>query len=308
MGDLHRVEREAVVSLRWAALRACLGLSGLFVVGYSLTNFITSKRSDVGVWMYEWERYIPFVPLMIIPYMSIDLFFVAAPFLCADRAELRVLSKRIAMAIVVACIIFLLLPLKLGFERPPADGWLGAIFDWFRALDKPHNLFPSLHIALRTILAELYARHTRGLLRWASHIWFSLIGLSTLLTYQHHVIDIVGGFALAVVCFYAIPTQRLRQRAPASARIAIYYALGAALAVGLAAALRRYEGFILLWPAAALGLTAAAYFGLGPFDLSQARWPARPGGANPARPGPGWPMALASPLRAAQPPVGSGRS
>ena len=28
--------------------------------------------------------YIPFVPLMIIPYMSIDLFFAAAPFICSD--------------------------------------------------------------------------------------------------------------------------------------------------------------------------------------------------------------------------------
>ena len=39
-------------------------------------------------------------------------------------------------------------------------GW-GAVFGWFFAADLPYNLFPSLHIALRTILAETYARHTR---------------------------------------------------------------------------------------------------------------------------------------------------
>ncbi|MCI0362373.1 MAG: dual specificity protein phosphatase family protein [Phycisphaerales bacterium] len=156
------------------------------------------------------------------------------------------------------------MPLRLGVERPPADGWLGPIFDWFRAMDKPHNLFPSLHIALRTILAELYARHTRGVLRWMSHIWFSLIGLSTLLTYQHHVIDIVGGFALALVCLYAVPAEAAGVRTPANFRIARYYVAGAAIVAALAVAFWQYEGWILLWPVTSLSLVAAAYLGSGP--------------------------------------------
>ena len=36
----------------------------------------------------------------------------------------------------------------------------------------------------------------------ASHIWFCLIGFSTVLTYQHHIVDVVAGFILAAVCFY----------------------------------------------------------------------------------------------------------
>src|SRR4029453_2314774 len=130
VGHLHSVDREARVSLRWAALRASVLLSGLFVVAYSTTNWITSLRSDTHVWMYSWERFIPFVPLMIVPSIWIHLFFVLGPFVCADRQELRVLTRRIALAIVVACTIFLLIPLRLGFERPPAPGVLGAVFDW----------------------------------------------------------------------------------------------------------------------------------------------------------------------------------
>ena len=34
--------------------------------------------------------------------------------------------------------------------------------------------------------------------------WFVLIGLSPLLTHRHHLIDILGGFALAGVCFLFI--------------------------------------------------------------------------------------------------------
>jgi membrane-associated phospholipid phosphatase len=38
-------------------------------------------------------------------------------------------------------------------------------------------------------------------MRVASHIWFCLIGFSIVLTYQHHIVDVVAGFILAAVCF-----------------------------------------------------------------------------------------------------------
>ena len=67
---------------------------------------MAAHRGDVGTWYYAWERFIPFVPLMIVPYMSIDLFFVAAPFVCSTPDELRILARRIAFAILVAGVFF----------------------------------------------------------------------------------------------------------------------------------------------------------------------------------------------------------
>ena len=238
-------------------------LSALFLVVYGFCNWFTSRRSDVGTLYFEWERHIPFIPLMIVPYMSIDLFFVAAPFFCRDDREVRVLSRRISLGIVVAGVCFLLFPLRFAFERPAAVGWLGAVFDWFRGMDKPFNLLPSLHITLRTILAEHYARHTRGIWRVASLVWFSLIGFSTLFTYQHHVLDLAGGFALAGYCFYAVRETPWKLPVVVNWRVGGCYAFGAAALLVVASMVWPW-GSVLLWGVVALGLVSAAYFGLGP--------------------------------------------
>ena len=249
--------------MRRAAARTAAALSVLFLVVYGTCNWITAHRTGVGTWYFAWERRIPFVPAMIVPYMSIDAFFVAAPFLCRDRTELRVFARRVTVAILVAGACFLAMPLRFAFERPAVSGWLGTVFSAFRSLDQPFNLFPSLHITLRTLLAALYARHTRALWRAAGHVWFSLIGLSTVLTYQHHVVDVAGGFVLAALVFYWVREAPVRSPVVPNRRIAWYYSFGAVASVGLAAAAWPWGG-VFLWPAVALGTVAAAYVGVGP--------------------------------------------
>jgi 1-acyl-sn-glycerol-3-phosphate acyltransferase len=245
------------------AARRSGSLALLFIGIYGGCNWITAQRSDVGVLYFEWERLIPFWPLMIVPYLSIDAFFLAAPFLCRDREELGVFSRRISAAIFVAGLCFTLFPLRFGFERPAVDGWLGVLFEGFTSLDRPFNLFPSLHITLAVILAETYARHTRGLTRIAVLAWFALIGLSTILTFQHHVIDLAGGLLLAVIVFYAI-RERDRSSYPATrnVRVGAYYFTGAAAAAALMVLLWPW-GAILAWPALSLAIVSAGYFGLG---------------------------------------------
>lgn len=245
------------------AAKSSAFLSLLFLVVYGGCNWFTSRRADVGLFYFEWERHIPFVPWMIVPYMSIDLFFVSAPFLCRSEEELRVLSRRITFAILVAGACFLLFPLRFAFDQPATSGWLGVVFNAFRGFDKPYNLLPSLHIALRTILAALYARHTRGIMRFSSHVWFSLIGFSTLLTYQHHVMDVVGGFVLSGYCFYLFPDAVAKLPVIGNRRVGLYYATVAVI-LTLVSSFVGLWGLLLFWPVACLSIVAAAYFGLGP--------------------------------------------
>jgi protein-tyrosine phosphatase/membrane-associated phospholipid phosphatase len=239
------------------------GLSVLFLVVYSGTNWLTSLRTDVGTWYFAWERHIPFVPLLILPYFSIDAFFVAAPFLARDRAELSMFARRITLAMVAGSLCFLALPLRFAFERPAASGLVGVLFDAFRSLDRPFNLFPSLHITLLIVLADLYLRRVRGWSRGALGIVFLLIATSTVLTYQHHVIDVAGGIVLGILCCYVIAPPAARVAANGRTALIARYAAGGTAAVALSV-LTWPWGALLLSPATALFIVAAAYAGAGP--------------------------------------------
>jgi predicted protein tyrosine phosphatase len=238
-------------------------LGPFFFLIYGLCNWITAQRSGVGSFYWEWERSIPFVPLMIFPYMSLDLFYAGSTFLCRNRAELLSLARRMVFAILTAGVCFLLFPLRFAFTRPETTGLPGLLFSWLQ-LDAPFNQAPSLHIALLFIVFTPYGRRTTGPLRALLIAWFFLIGISALLTWQHHFIDLPTGVMLTTVTFYLIPEPGtpapLRRASQPHPKLAAVYSAAAALFIVLA----KLWSVLLLWPAVALALVAAAYAGCGP--------------------------------------------
>jgi protein-tyrosine phosphatase/membrane-associated phospholipid phosphatase len=251
--------------MNWRRRQAlvAVALSLLFLVVYGFCNRITAYRSDVHSIYFEWERHIPFVAALIAPYMSIDLFFIGAPFLAATDRELRVFSYRIITAILLAACCFLIFPLRFAFLRPPVHGLLGIAFDGFRKMDLPFNQFPSLHAAFWLILMDLYLKHVKGPLRWLLVGWFVLIIFSTVLTYQHHILDVVGGIGLGIVCIYVYRDIPFRQPLMANIRVGLFYAGGFIVLILLGLFWRPW-GYMLWWPAASLGLNAVGYVWLGP--------------------------------------------
>jgi protein-tyrosine phosphatase len=251
----------SIPALRTEAILLSAILSLLFVFVYGACNALAAARADVGTAFVAWELRIPFVPELIVPYMSIDLFFVASFGLCADRIELRAHARRIAAAILVAGASFLLFPLTTGYLRPEVNGWTGSLFEFLWSFDKPHNLAPSLHVALASLLWPVYARHTRGLARWFVHGWFGLMVASPLFTWQHHVLDVATGAMLGQVCMFAFPERRERALAHSAApnfRVARLYAAGATGIAVVAIVLGSWF-LLLLWPAVSLALIAIAY-------------------------------------------------
>lgn len=251
------------VARPWRRATAWLAFLGpFFFLTYGFANWWTARLPHVGAVVFGWERHIPFWAWTILPYMSLDALYAGSLFLCATRTELDTHARRLLTASVLSVAGFLLFPLQFSFERPATSGFNGALFTALAGFDKPYNQAPSLHISLALLVWLVFARHLRGVARWAAHGWFLLIALSVFTTYQHHVIDGVAGAAVGVLCVYLFPDKSCPAAKAAVTRAHLWlagtYWLGAALCLGLAAGLGGWA-WLLLWPAGALLLVGLAY-------------------------------------------------
>ena len=247
-----------------------LFLTPFFYLSYGAANSIAAGKADVPSIVFAWETQIPFVAWTIIPYWSINAFYGLSLFVCSTRTELDAHARRLVTAQIVAVTCFILFPLKFTFHQPESAGIPGFLFDALTSFDKPFNQAPSLHIALLVILWTLYAKHLPRAARGPLHVWFALVGVSVLTTYQHHFFDIPAGALLGAFCLWLWPEygkSPLATAALASDRrrlvLAARYAIGSGL-LALIAVWTGGAGLWLLWLAVSLGLVAANYAALGP--------------------------------------------
>lgn len=171
---------------------------------------------------------------------------------------------RLLAASLVACRAFLLFPLKFTFTRPETQGMFGWLFRQLEQFDLPYNQAPSLHIILTWLLWLRFRQHLNRQARLVAGAWFLLIAASVLTTWQHHFIDVISGFAVAIIISYVIPMRgqwRWQRPSPHAKRLATKY--GAGGMIFILAGLIIPWGYPLLWPAAALLTVAAGYAGLG---------------------------------------------
>lgn len=219
--NLPRYGAESRRDQRGFAMQWFLVLGAAYASSYWLSNQLTHLRADVGTTVFAWERAIPFVEWTIVPYLSIVLFFVASFFVGQRERDHRDALQRhvvrLALVLIVSLVCFALMPLRFTFERPAATGLTGLLFQALHAFDMPYNRAPSLHISVLVLLWARFLPLVLGWCRVALALWFSLIGVSVLTTYQHHVIDVVGGLLAGGGCLWATNpamhyTKRVLQR------------------------------------------------------------------------------------------------
>jgi len=199
-GGFYRAKRTRPF---WAAVHL-LVQGALSTAVYQACLAWTARRGDAGRLYANWELSIPFIPAMIVPYLSVYLLFILTYFAARDVDELLRTSLRLTCGVMVSAACFLLFPLRSGFVRPPVEG---AFAPWFRLLDSadaPFNMAPSLHVTTTVILGATLAGVARGGWRCAVLAWCAVIVLSTLFTWQHHVIDVITGLTLGLACIVLI--------------------------------------------------------------------------------------------------------
>lgn len=179
-------------------LRAGAPVGVLFALVYFATNWITARRSGNFQLYLDRELAIPFVPGMISVYASV-LILMLLPAVTLTKRQIHALARAVVVTLLVAALAYLLLPADLGFERPAYVPGYDAAYQALYALEMPHNLVPSLHIACSTLLIAAILRNSGSLwIRLGLVLWGAALCVSVLLVHQHHVLDVVSGLLLGL--------------------------------------------------------------------------------------------------------------
>lgn len=168
-----------------------------FCLVYGGADWITAQRATRFPVHWDMERYTPFVPAMIVFYMSLYLLFAAAPFVLRTVQQLNALSATLACVIFVAGLCFLAFPAELAYTMH--RDW-GMWARWYAVADQMnlrYNLVPSLHVTLSLVCVEVFASHAQPAGKRLLWLWGGAIALSTVLTHEHHLLDVATGFLLA---------------------------------------------------------------------------------------------------------------
>lgn len=193
--------------------RALVIFTVTFALVYNFSLWYASQLSDVSSVILSAEEHIPFLPWTIVPYLSSGAFFWGTFSLLKNDYQLEIFLKRVLFMTVAAGIIFIAAPLKYAYARPEIENPLFRGLFWLlEGVDDPYNQSPSLHVAFAfafwTVFRELKSRW-----RPVIAVWLAMVALSTLTTYQHHLIDVFTGSILAHVTFLLFPSEPAQNHA-----------------------------------------------------------------------------------------------
>jgi membrane-associated phospholipid phosphatase len=167
-----------------------------FLPCYFGASLIDTALFQPHVLAAAWERQIPLVEWMIVPYLSIGFTYLL-PLFYLRAAAIGQLSRQLTVAIVLAAVLFILIPTRPDFLPQAFSGVFRPLHALLVGMDVSHNLVPSLHVALAT-LNIWCCRPRAGRLAFLLLLaWLALIAASTVLIHRHHLLDVVTGFALA---------------------------------------------------------------------------------------------------------------
>ena len=179
-------------------LLLCLAFFLFFELTYFATNYLTGLHHFRMHVHSGAELGIPFVPAMAVVYISLNLMLALTPFVLRTWREISPLCVVMTLETLICALLFLLLPVELGFAPQAESGAWGWFCGWVSAVSLKYNNMPSLHVAFAFTAALAFGERCGALGRRLFLLWAGLIAASTLLIHEHHVADVVAGIALAV--------------------------------------------------------------------------------------------------------------
>ncbi|HEX7184019.1 MAG TPA: phosphatase PAP2 family protein [Thermoanaerobaculia bacterium] len=181
------------------------------------------------------DRVIPLQPTWALVYGLLYLFLILLPVLVIRQEEqIRRTVLAYLMVWIAAYVCFLVYPTRA--PRPAkvlGEGFAVWGLRFLYSADPPYNCFPSLHVAHSFVSALACYRVHRGV-GIAAALCASLVGLSTLYTKQHYILDVIAGIFLACVAYIVFLRNDPRAEIPElERRLAPVLALGIIGILGL---------------------------------------------------------------------------
>lgn len=180
----------------------------VFAVVYKFSLWYASQLGEVSSFVFDFEHNIPFLPWTIIPYLSSGFFFIVVFLLIESDEDLKIFLKRVLLMVFFAGLGFILFPLQYSYPKPEIDNNFYASLFWFLdGVDDPYNQSPSLHVAFAFAFWTVF-REIKSPWKNIAGFWLILVALSTLTTFQHHLIDVFTGSLLAHFVFILVPSRQ----------------------------------------------------------------------------------------------------
>lgn len=216
MGDVQRSEGEvscAEVPAFRTRLWNAIAITLYAALTYGVTNAIAQARGTERCIVMPWEHHLPMVSWLVVPYLLVDVLMALTALWATTGEHLRTFRTRILWAFGIGNLIFLVLPLRCNFPRSIPDDWTAPLFKLLHFSDLPYNQAPSAHIYEAMILAPVYWARFRHPLARAVFLAIVILGSAgTVLTYQHHVLDVVTGVLFGLIIMRLIRPRPLEPR------------------------------------------------------------------------------------------------
>jgi len=175
------------------------------------------------------DELVPLVPAWVLVYGSMYVFVLLPLLVIRDRELFRRALQSYVLVLLVAYAGFIAYPTITPRPATVAgEGFAAWALRLTYSLDTPYNCFPCLHVA-HSFVSALSAYRVHRRVGLVAALWAALIGVSTLFTKQHYVVDVIGGTAMAAAAYglflRRFPRQlvadRDRRRAPRRALLVV---------------------------------------------------------------------------------------
>ncbi len=210
----------------WLRMRRFLVLKAVGTTAFTWLFFIAyfylmrHPAYPVTVMPLTWlDRWIPFQPLALLPYLTLWLYVGVAPGLQLGFRELMVYGLWVGALCLAGLCCFYFWPTQVPLRPIDVSGFAG--FDMLQGIDAGGNACPSMHVAAAVFSAlrlsdVLRQTRTPGAMRWLNWGWAAAIVWSTVAVRQHVTLDVLAGALLGGT--FALASLHWRPATPRTAR------------------------------------------------------------------------------------------